>query len=161
MDQARRLRYVGISAVVALTATGLGAVGPQGVYRALTDPLAMIRHFSPGGRAAGALTNKFRRVAHLAPASAVRDKIRPEKVALRRPKPVFAVLPTAVAAPVPVAVTSVPIAAAASPLPAAITPLLAGGGGAIGLLPILAGTAVGGTLLAIVVSTSHNDASPR
>ena len=156
MVMTRRAKYASLSVMIALTATGLGAVVPHSAYKALADPLAMIRHYSPGARTAGALPNKFRpkrvvvrRVARAAPVHVVHREVRPAKVAMRQPKPVSAVLPTAIEAPMALGPTSVPIAAVGSPIPAAFAPVLASGGGAVagpgalGLLAIPAGIAIG------------------
>ncbi len=137
-------RYSVIIAAAALTATSLSASTPPGGRKSSSDPLSMIRRVSPGVRTAGTLPNKFRpkKVARVVP-------VHHAKVAVRRPKPISAVLPTAVEGPVPIGVSSVPLATAGTPLlaapvavaassssafpflvlPAALTTLTFGGGG--------------------------------
>lgn len=149
MVVSKRGKYAAIAAAAAVTATGLGAVVPKGAF---SDPLSIIRHYAPGARAAGAVTNKVRkpvvrREARAAPVRVRPHYVRPAKVAAYRPKPVSAVLPTAVQAPAAVGVSSLPVAAAGVPLPAAYVPVLAGGGSVIG--PGIGGVLAVPALLAI------------
>jgi hypothetical protein len=152
MKKQARIAYLAV--FVAATSSELCATAPHSAYRA-TDPLAMIRHQSPGPRTVGALPNKVRakrvaahRIVRVAAAHVVKRQVRPAKVATRRPKPVSAVLPTAVENQTPIGVTSSVLAEAGSPVPAtALAPALgsssavfAGGGAIAGgsALPFLA-----------------------
>ena len=105
-----------LASVAALATTSLNASVPSG-RKTLPDPLSMIRRASPGTRAVGALPNKVR------PKQVVvrRALVHHAKVVARRPKPVSAVLPTAVELPIPIEASSVPLATSA-PLPLA-TPM--------------------------------------
>ena len=108
-------RFAVIASVGAMAATSLSASASAGSRKGLSDPLSMIRSASPGTRTAGALPNKVR------PKKVVvrRAPVHQAKVAARRPKPVSAVLPTAVEAPMSIGASSVPLATAATPLPLA------------------------------------------
>lgn len=114
MSVLKLARYTVMITAGAMAATSLSASVLQN-SRKSSDPLSMIRRVSPGTRTAGALPNKVRpkKVAVRRPVHHV------AKVAVRRPKPVSAVLPTMVEGPLPIQLSSVPLATAAIPLPVA------------------------------------------
>lgn len=115
MYMSKLARLAVVASVGAMTTTSLSASAPAVTRKGLFDPLSMIRRASPGIRTAGALPNKVR------PKKVVvrRAPVHQAKVAARRPKPISAVLPTAVEAPMPIEASSVPLATAATPLPLA------------------------------------------